>query len=84
MLHVGHRATIAGELWLTLVKIRDKVEARTLTSAGYVDTKTLTVENCVNFCNNQHFTYAGVEYGQECCKWCFSFVLFQAPISELS
>ena len=33
----------------------------------------MTVENCVNFCNTQNFVYAGVEYGQECCKWYFNF-----------
>jgi hypothetical protein len=31
----------------------------------------MTVENCVNFCNTQNFIYAGVENGQECCKWHF-------------
>jgi hypothetical protein len=56
---------------LTLLQIRDNVAARTLTSIGYTDTKNMTVENCVNYCNTQNFVYAGVEFGQECCKWCF-------------
>jgi len=53
---------------LTLLRIRDNVAARTLTSAGYTDTTNMTVENCVNFCNKQNFIYAGAEFGQECCK----------------
>ena len=32
----------------------------------------MTVENCVNFCNGQHFIFAGVEFAQECCKCTFS------------
>jgi hypothetical protein len=31
----------------------------------------MTVESCVNFCNNQKYIYAGVEYAQECCKYAF-------------
>ena len=53
---------------LTLLQIRDNVAARTLTSVGYTDAKNMTVENCVDFCNTQNFIYAGIEYGQECCK----------------
>ena len=53
---------------LTLIPTRDNVGARTLTSASYTDTKNMTVENCVNFCNGQKYIYAGVEYAQECCK----------------
>jgi len=43
----------------------------------------MTVENCVDFCNAQNLIYAGVEFGQECCEWCFNvvhgFVLFPFP-----
>jgi len=59
---------------LTLIPTRDNVGARTLTSASYTDTKDMTVENCVNFCNGQKYIYAGVEYAQECCKSCFDVV----------
>jgi hypothetical protein len=62
---------------LTLIQIRDNVGGRTLTSATYADTKNMTVENCVSFCNNQHYIYSGVEYGQECCKYCL------CPISAI-
>ncbi|KAH9958446.1 copper radical oxidase [Russula dissimulans] len=52
--------------WTEVGCYTDNVAARTLTSAGYTDTTNMTVENCVNFCNNQKYSYAGVEYGQEC------------------
>lgn len=69
MLHVGlsHANREVADL-LTLILIRDG-GARTLTSASYTDTTNMTVENCVNFCNNQHYIYAGVEYAQECCRF---------------
>ena len=54
---------------LTLVQIRDNVAARTLTFATYTDTTNMTVQNCVNFCNNKHYIFSGVEYGQECCEY---------------
>src|SRR5216683_4802433 len=60
--------------FLTLTPIRDNVAARTLISASFTDTKNMTVENCVNFCNKLNFIYAGVEFAQECCKSCFSVV----------
>jgi len=73
MLHVSHRTTPCKRVdLLTLLHFRDNVAARTLTFVGYTDTKNMTVDNCVNFCNTQNFVYAGVEYGQECCKWCFN------------
>ena len=62
---------------LTFKQIRDNVGGRTLTSATYADTKNMTVENCVNFCNNQHYIYSGVEYSQECCKY------YLSPISAI-
>ena len=86
MLHVSHYTTLAREVdLLTLLHFRDNVAARTLTSVGYTDTKNMTVENCVNFCDTQNFVYAGVEYGQECCKWCFSvaYSLIFFPISVI-
>ncbi|KAH9987623.1 copper radical oxidase [Russula compacta] len=52
--------------WTEVGCYTDNVASRTLTSATYTDTTDMTVENCVNFCNNQHYIYAGVEYGQEC------------------
>ena len=49
----------------------DSNDARTLsnrTSVGFGDTeKGLTVENCVSACNNGSYSYAGVEWAQECC-----------------
>ncbi|KAF8468573.1 WSC domain-containing protein [Russula ochroleuca] len=54
------------EGWTAVGCYTDNVAARTLTFVGYTDTKNMTVDNCVNFCNTQNFVYAGVEYGQEC------------------
>ena len=69
MLHVGlsHANSKVADL-LTLMQIRDN-GPRTLTSDGYADAAGMTVESCVNFCNNKNFIYAGVEYGQECCRF---------------
>jgi hypothetical protein len=57
--------------YFDLTQTRDNVAARTLSSVGYMDANNMTVENCVNFCNTRKFIYAGVENGQECCKWRF-------------
>ena len=67
--------------FLTLTPIRDNVAARTLISASFKDTKNMTVENCVNFCNKQKFIYAGVEFAHECCKsFCFGVVTLSSHI----
>ncbi|KAF8269903.1 WSC domain-containing protein [Lactarius quietus] len=49
---------------------------RTLTSASIIGAKNLTVENCIYYCNNQSYTYAGVENGNEC--YCGNMVAFGA------
>lgn len=46
---------------------RDNTGARTLTGASYTDTTNMTVEACVNYCIQQEFVYAGVEYASQCC-----------------
>src|SRR6266702_1979982 len=53
---------------LTLNHIRDNPAQRTLTSAGFVDSTGMTVELCVNVCNNIQKNYAGVENSEDCCK----------------
>jgi hypothetical protein len=63
-----------------LKQTRDNVAARTLSSVGYMDANNMTVENCVNFCNTRNFIYAGVENGQECCKWGFRSSLLVTPV----
>ncbi|KAI0246523.1 copper radical oxidase [Lactifluus subvellereus] len=52
--------------WTSLGCYTDDVAARTLTSAEYTNATDMTVEKCVNFCKDQYFIYAGVEYGEEC------------------
>jgi len=64
---------------MNLLQIRDSVASRTLASVGYTDTKDMTIENCVNFCNTRNFFYAGVENGQECRKCCLHLV--HGPLS---
>ena len=58
--------------------------SRTLVSSRYTDTTGMTVENCVNFCKTRNFFYAGVENGQECCKWCLHVVHGPRFFSSLS
>jgi len=52
--------------WAAVGCYKEGTTGRALTSASYTDTKNMTVENCVNFCNGQKYIYAGVEYAQEC------------------
>lgn len=33
------------------------------------DNDGLTVEQCVDFCNTNNFTLAGMEFGVQCCKF---------------
>lgn len=44
---------------------------RTLSGSSYVSTTNMTDEYCIGFCDQNKYTYAGTEYGQECCKYTF-------------
>ncbi|KAJ8507753.1 hypothetical protein ONZ45_g9902 [Pleurotus djamor] len=47
------------------------------------DTKNLTIESCIAFCDNAGFIFAGVEFGQEC--YCDSVIQdpsVQTPLEE--
>lgn len=46
----------------------DSVSARTLSTASYTDTSGMTEEACISYCTDGGYTYAGVEFGQECCE----------------
>lgn len=39
---------------------------RKLSGLSYVNSKNMTQENCIAFCDSHRFAYAGIEYGQEC------------------
>ncbi|GJE95267.1 copper radical oxidase [Phanerochaete sordida] len=39
---------------------------RTLSSATFTSTTSMTDESCISFCDQQNFVYAGTEFGQEC------------------
>ena len=44
----------------------DSVSARVLSGASYSDDSAMTDESCVNYCNSKGYSFAGVEYAQEC------------------
>ncbi|KAI0052846.1 copper radical oxidase [Auriscalpium vulgare] len=52
--------------WSSAGCYTDNPATRTLSSASFTDTQNMTVENCVTFCDNQAFIFAGVEFAQEC------------------
>ena len=47
----------------------DSISSRTLERS--VDAGSTTVQSCVNACQSQMFTIAGLEYADECCMSCF-------------
>jgi hypothetical protein len=53
---------------LILNRIRDNPAQRTLTSISYSDSTGMTVEACVNFCNDHYLVLAGLANGQDCCE----------------
>ncbi|KAK7018349.1 WSC domain-containing protein [Favolaschia claudopus] len=55
---------------------------RSLTGAAFTNTTGMTVETCINFCQNSDFILAGVEYGQEC--YCDNFLENNAATAPLS
>jgi hypothetical protein len=58
---------------------------RKLAGLSYVDSVNMTEENCIDFCNTRNYTYAGVEYGQECyCGYLIGAGSAQAENSECS
>ena len=75
MLHVS-RATLIIDLYISsdFNPTRDSAASPTLSSGGYTDTNSMTVETCVNFCNARNFFYAGLENGQDCRKWCLQVI----------
>jgi hypothetical protein len=61
--------TLHKEHYLTDILDRDVGNPRTLNEASYVDGSSMTEESCVSYCNGKNYTYAGVEFSQECCKF---------------
>ena len=56
-----------GTLLINFFWCSDNMNGRVLATEK-PDDDTLTVETCVNFCNDQNFTLAGMEFGVQCCK----------------
>lgn len=52
--------------WTYVGCANDSVAARVLQGASYVDTTNMTIEGCQQFCANNLFRYAGLEFSQEC------------------
>ncbi|KAJ7058518.1 galactose oxidase [Mycena amicta] len=58
--------------WTSKGCFTDNVGGRSLAGASFVNGTGMTVESCINFCDNKNFILAGVEYGQEC--YCDNFI----------
>ncbi|KAK0449009.1 uncharacterized protein EV420DRAFT_787296 [Desarmillaria tabescens] len=67
--HLHRRQSIPTDLpgnWTSLGCYTDTQGTRTLSLSTYTSTDNMTVSNCINFCGDGGFIYAGVEYSQEC------------------
>ncbi|KAF9473025.1 WSC-domain-containing protein [Pholiota conissans] len=53
-------------LWTPLGCYTDYPLSRTLRAGSYIDTNDMSLEDCEDFCDGDHYTYAGVEGGNEC------------------
>jgi len=42
---------------------------RTLTGPTYGDALNMTADNCIAYCDDRGYAFAGTEYSQECCKY---------------
>lgn len=58
--------SLAGD-WQYLGCYVDAVADRTLNGATNIQPSTMTEELCLNWCRDKGFSYAGVEFSQECC-----------------
>lgn len=45
-----------------------EVNGRALNSDSLVDPGKMTIEECVGYCNQKGYPYAGAEYYNQCCK----------------
>jgi len=52
--------------WSNIGCIAEGTSGRALTGASTVDAVGMTVNTCAAFCANKGFTYAGIEWSQEC------------------
>ncbi|KAF4588036.1 hypothetical protein EYR38_009997 [Pleurotus pulmonarius] len=58
--------------WTSQGCFTDNPGARSLSSAAFTSTDSMTVEACISFCDASSFIFAGVEFGQEC--YCGNFI----------
>ncbi|THH32096.1 hypothetical protein EUX98_g2099 [Antrodiella citrinella] len=52
--------------WTNVGCIAEATNARALTSATYTDAVGMTLNTCAAFCGSKGFSYAGIEWSQEC------------------
>ena len=52
--------------WSNIGCIAEGTSGRALTGASTVDAVGMTVNKCASFCASKGFTYAGIEWSQEC------------------
>lgn len=72
-----HKDTMGIRSWKLLGCYTDSSSARTLAYGQTISTgpSTLTIEICQAICHDAGYILAGVEYGQECCRFSPSFSL---------
>jgi hypothetical protein len=59
--------TTTAKSWKSLGCYTDSSSARTLVNYQSNAPKALTIESCQSICQTAGYTYAGVEYANECC-----------------
>ncbi|SJL08884.1 related to glyoxal oxidase precursor [Armillaria ostoyae] len=67
--HLHRRQSIPTDLpanWTSLGCFTDTQGTRTLSLSSFTSGDNMTVPNCIDFCGDGGFIYAGVEYSQEC------------------
>jgi hypothetical protein len=74
---VYQTSSVSTKKWNLLGCYTDNTSARTLQYYQSNAPSALTVEICQTQCLNEGYTYAGVEYANECCEFCsFAFPFF--------
>lgn len=62
----GTQTVMSTGNWNSLGCYTDAQNGRALAGATFTDTKNMTVELCTAYCQSKGFSFAGVEYSQEC------------------
>jgi hypothetical protein len=73
--------SVSTKKWNLLGCYTDNTSARTLSFYQSNAPSALTIEICQGLCLNEGYSYAGVEYANECCMFSFPFSLFPSSVS---